>query len=168
LKPFIAGSLKMNRIEFRDRAVAASLKHLHWKRQPARSRQFRDRAVAASLKLEFYDEPRTRMPAIPRPRGRGLIEAFNILSTLPTRWEFRDRAVAASLKHFGVRAIDHAHHQFRDRAVAASLKQYGARVDVTEDFQFRDRAVAASLKHRDSAHAVPRFDNSATARSRPH
>ena len=60
--------------------------------------KFRDRAVAASLKRQVgwaEDEPQA---LIPRPRGRGLIEA-SLLGLHPqSRTEFRDRAVAASLK----------------------------------------------------------------------
>jgi len=39
--------------------------------------QFHDRAVVASLKLGSADASRHRDTVIPRPRGRGLIEAIS-------------------------------------------------------------------------------------------
>ena len=63
--------------------------------------------------------------SIPRPRGRGLIEAVGPAAiTLPTT-EFHDRAVVASLKHAGEHLPATARTQFHDRAVVASLKLDG-------------------------------------------
>ena len=61
--------------QFRDRAVAASLKRIGRDRPEYRILQFRDRAVAASLKRAGCSLYR-RVIIIPRPRGRGLIEAM--------------------------------------------------------------------------------------------
>ena len=62
-------------MEFHDRAVVASLKQVIislWRRCP---KQFHDRAVVASLKLMLGLPVAVRSWKIPRPRGRGLIEA---------------------------------------------------------------------------------------------
>ena len=61
---------------------------------------------------------------IPRPRGRGLIEAPRARRLRYPPVQFRDRAVAASLKRELVDKFDDFLSEFRDRAVAASLKRY--------------------------------------------
>jgi len=45
--------------------------------------EFHDRAVVASLKLHEYPLIRYRIDLIPRPRGRGLIEAPVTFVTAP-------------------------------------------------------------------------------------
>jgi len=62
------------------------------------------------------------MGRIPRPRGRGLIEAFLLSPESRILPEFRDRAVAASLKPDRRLRDPQLAAEFRDRAVAASLK----------------------------------------------
>jgi len=62
--------------EFRDRAVAAPLKPRDERPVARRAVQFRDRAVAAPLKLETVAANASGEAAIPRPRGRGPIEAI--------------------------------------------------------------------------------------------
>ena len=61
--------------------------------------EFHDRAVVASLKRVCPRRHRIGLRRIPRPRGRGLIEAHGECG----RWiaaeiQFHDRAVVASLK----------------------------------------------------------------------
>ena len=63
------------------------------------------------------------MPAaIPRPRGRGLIEARQVPTGNGTTPEFHDRAVVASLKRDACGYGLDLRIQFHDRAVVASLK----------------------------------------------
>ena len=61
--------------QFLDRKVEASLKHSNPSSAAARSEQFLDRKVEASLKHGLVDCDRLNTAAIPRPKGRGLIEA---------------------------------------------------------------------------------------------
>ena len=83
---------------------------------------FRGRKVAASLKLSRLGARLLALLAIPRPKGRGLIEAPEPDAEERAVIRFRGRKVAASLKPVAV-----AHHRpvllgFRGRKVAASLK----------------------------------------------
>src|ERR1035441_10133495 len=104
---------------------------------------------------------------IPRPRGRGLIEATRTSSEANTSWQFHDRAVVASLKRESRRVSRGTHEriprprgrgliealkaaceavadcEFHDRAVVASLKPFPPRADVPVPAQFHDRAVVA-------------------------
>ena len=59
---------------------------------------------------------------IPRPRGRGLIEARLCRWLLSRCRQFHDRAVVASLKQFRTSTVLPLREQFHDRAVVASLK----------------------------------------------
>ena len=59
---------------------------------------------------------------IPRPAGRGIIEAAYRVRPCACVTEFRDRPVAASLKRAQLLRVQAAVDQFRDRPVAASLK----------------------------------------------
>ena len=108
---------------FRARAGAAPLKPLNGAELYGAVRSFRARAGAAPLKQGrpgtevarhfFIPRPRGRGPVeavatiavvplppnIPRPRGRGPVEAFRVEDREPRRWPpFRARAGAAPLK----------------------------------------------------------------------
>ena len=160
----VAASLKLVRrypkrryfCAFRDRSVAASLKRYGALLTVRFLRTFRDRSVAASLKLIESGQSAFRLAFLPRPFGRGLIEAVvtHGADSGGSR-SFRDRSVAASLKlcvagangpgglrgvlprPFGRGLIEAgesatwakaAWETFRDRSVAASLKpQYRQR-----------------------------------------
>ena len=108
--------------------------------------------------------------AIPRPRGRGPIEAeLRRAQKLVGRHQFRDRAVAAPLKRAKWDADRKYWTKFRDRAVAAPLKLYQRLGALEELIEFRDRAVAAPLKPAQPFRSFAILNsNSATARSRPH
>ena len=62
-------------------------------------------------------------PAIPRPRGRGLIEASDANIANSYYPKFHDRAVVASLKLVWRNGPHGWPVQFHDRAVVASLKR---------------------------------------------
>ena len=65
---------------------------------------FRDRSVAASLKLLLPAVDVQLAAHLPRPFGRGLIEASCISRPPRSRFgPFRDRSVAASLKRLLLR-----------------------------------------------------------------
>ena len=84
---------------FRDRKVAAPLKpadHLH---APPPPHSFRDRKVAAPLKRRRLAARAGRGGALPRPKGRGPIEASISPIVIIVPRPFRDRKVAAPLKH---------------------------------------------------------------------
>ena len=72
-------------------------------------------------------------PGIPRPRGRGLIEAVNFTTPSHAGAQFHDRAVVASLKPTGNAYWDEAGKEFHDRAVVASLKQAVQADDICDD-----------------------------------
>ena len=78
----------------------------------------------ASLKLADHAQLVEDKAPIPRPRGRGLIEA-DLYPTLACVGigEFHDRAVVASLKPPLLKSSLVKIQQFHDRAVVASLKQ---------------------------------------------
>ena len=63
--------------KFHDRAVVASLKPLNSMFGSGSGEKFHDRAVVASLKRWCPVPDRTIYCQIPRPRGRGLIEAIS-------------------------------------------------------------------------------------------
>ena len=164
---------------------------------PRAESPFRDRSVAASLKRGRYRARRACDTSLPRPFGRGLIEATrSVLFDFPDgtdlprpfgrglieawRWmeslrlgllPFRDRSVAASLK---LRLC-------APRLIAPSLlpRPFGrGLIEATRNAfdyfrqppAFRDRSVAASLKpFMWSLPCVMRPAHpSATVRSRPH
>src|SRR5690606_17063472 len=109
---------------FLDRKVEASLKP-RGAAGAARRRhaRFLDRKVEASLKPALNLDPHLRRSRIPRPKGRGLIEASSCLRAgLPRSRRFLDRKVEASLK---LRSPVHRRvprRGFLDRKVEASLK----------------------------------------------
>ena len=82
---------------FRDRKVAAPLKLPAGGGACARGLAFRDRKVAAPLKRHVGRTPEAR-GAIPRPKGRGPIEATAAATWNTAAPTFRDRKVAAPLK----------------------------------------------------------------------
>ena len=59
---------------------------------------FRARAGAAPLKHLDADSETTKIANIPRPRGRGPVEAYSQVETYFTAFAFRARAGAAPLK----------------------------------------------------------------------
>ena len=75
LKLALAFACRARFLQFHDRAVVASLKQGKLKPPEPMQRQFHDRAVVASLKLPIGNLVTYGMQEIPRPRGRGLIEA---------------------------------------------------------------------------------------------
>ena len=88
------------------------------------------------------------MDGIPRPRGRGLIEAPHALAGLAPKLQFHDRAVVASLKRGQGLCGAEIARQFHDRAVVASLKPGLPAAHDRIMGEFHDRAVVASLKRR--------------------
>ena len=111
--------------------------------------KFHDRAVVASLKPPYACQRCGGLGSIPRPRGRGLIEAApGGVSSRRARSKFHDRAVVASLKRVFCADQLVRSPQFHDRAVVASLKRSGCLLAAEYRFQFHDRAVVASLKRR--------------------
>ena len=125
----------------------------------------------ASLKPARSGPQLGDLSPIPRPRGRGLIEAGSTTSACPVPVEFHDRAVVASLKPGDCSAgqgkvgtiprprgrglIEACRRprarsccrKFHDRAVVASLKHANRGLESGQSRQFHDRAVVASLKH---------------------
>ena len=108
--------------------------------------------------------------AIPRPKGRGPIEAITSSARTGAVLAFRDRKVAAPLKQNVARQADSLSHDiprpkgrgpieamsparqtlagstFRDRKVAAPLKHFVLAHTERHGIAFRDRKVAAPLK----------------------
>ena len=84
--------------QFHDRAVVASLKLEGSQRNVRIGGQFHDRAVVASLKPPCWRTGAQPPVPIPRPRGRGLIEAVRAWRPDVSWSQFHDRAVVASLK----------------------------------------------------------------------
>ena len=134
---------------FRGRKVAASLKHVGDHAAPAISWVI-PRPKGRGL-IEAPD-PAPHIPSsrpIPRPKGRGLIEAFmgsEVLRLFSRR--FRGRKVAASLKRKQMPGPRVKADRFRGRKVAASLKPVPSCRHLGYDRGFRGRKVAASLKRR--------------------
>ncbi len=62
-------------VEFHDRTVVASLKLNYGLVDATQGPEFHDRTVVASLKQLSSGTPLMSMDQIPRPHGRGLIEA---------------------------------------------------------------------------------------------
>ena len=85
---------------------------------------------------------------IPRPKGRGLIEARPRNRGRASPCRFLDRKVEASLK-LGGGGDDRRGYggRFLDRKVEASLKQIQSLLEAAADGGFLDRKVEASLKH---------------------
>src|ERR1035438_10283945 len=85
-------------------------------------------------------------PSIPRPRGRGLIEAsWGLFQPLPML-QFHDRAVVASLKRCascGVPVFAFPIPRPRGRGLIEAAKKLASTPAAN---QFHDRAVVASLK----------------------
>src|ERR1039458_2640769 len=91
--------------EFHDRAFVASLKPEPIQDSHRKPSEFHDRAVVASLK-RLPDLVEWRAAAlIPRPRGRGLIEARWCSTNWTRPPKFHDRAVVASLKQVHLHAV---------------------------------------------------------------
>ena len=111
-----------------------------------RPRKFPDRAVGASLKPKLVEGGIAQGRPIPRPRGRGLIEAAQTRLELQTARQFPDRAVGASLKPQIAAQFIRSFSEFPDRAVGASLKPVARSTYHPLRVQFPDRAVGASLK----------------------
>src|SRR5690554_3218811 len=108
---------------FLDRKVEASLKpHLApWRDERAHAR-FLDRKVEASLKPHGGRRDPVARPAIPRPKGRGLIEARACRRPRSHSPRFLDRKVEASLKRPVRDLVPACDRRFLDRKVEASLK----------------------------------------------
>ena len=107
-------------------------------------RQFHDRAVVASLKQGQPALTAEPMTGIPRPRGRGLIEA--------TSGPINEGEQAGIPRPRGRGLIE---------ALERTRFPHAVR-------QFHDRAVVASLKRCRRARSAFRSSNSTTARSWPH
>src|SRR5579875_2787109 len=90
---------------------------------------FRDRSVAAPLKHTTAWRLGGGWGQFPRPIGRGPIEASHSLANPRTSTtDFRDRSVAAPLKLLVARPVEgSAEGNFRDRSVAAPLKHSPSR-----------------------------------------
>ena len=89
--------------QFRERALAASLKLLRLDGLDRSHCEFRERALAASLKQRSRCGTELRRTAIPRARARGLIEARSYARrSRRLLTQFRERALAASLKQSAI------------------------------------------------------------------
>src|SRR5690554_4886051 len=103
--------------------------------------------VAASLKRGVPGASHHQRPPIPRPDGRGLIEAREPCGpSHASSRRFRGRMVAASLKRLYSERGDTVLDRFRGRMVAASLKLDTLDPRRSVPARFRGRMVAASLK----------------------
>ena len=90
---------------------------------PAR---FRDRKIAASLKHIVTAGKHTANRVFPRSKDRGLIEAGRGARGRIKGTGFRDRKIAASLKRARCSPVIPPTSCFRDRKIAASLKRVHA------------------------------------------
>ncbi len=108
---------------FLDREVEAQLKPVRRRLDLAATRRFLDREVEAQLKLVRCRLAGACVPAFPRPRGRGPIEASSPAGPgSALRRRFLDREVEAQLKHAHQREGGRPHQSFLDREVEAQLK----------------------------------------------
>ena len=104
---------------------------------------------------------------IPRPRGRGPVEAFHFVSFLFPFCSFRARAGAAPLKPTPRADLVPEEAAFRARAGAAPLKLDCGREFPREAAAFRARAGATPLKPRKPIRGRRAGQHSAPARARP-
>ena len=108
---------------------------------------FRGRKVAAPLKRAGDRRRCQRRSRLPRPKGRGPIEAGRFVGRRGGLCAFRGRKVAAPLKLGGGLRVGRRKRPFRGRKVAAPLKPCLTRSALLAGIAFRGRKVAAPLKH---------------------
>ena len=156
--------------QFHDRAVVASLKQKMLSSVHSPFPKFHDRAVVASLKRLQFVECMLLAPQIPRPRGRGLIEALCPLHDRRSAFLIprpRGRGLIEAEKTSLPLSIKAS--QFHDRAVVASLKREfpgAGGVRTVAIPRPRGRGLIEALGGEGSAIAAQ--ENSTTARSWPH
>ncbi len=122
LKRVIPGGEDVGWEGFHDREVVAPLKLHSPEEANILNYRFHDREVVAPLKRVYGGARMNRRLMIPRPRGRGPIEASHPGWRRRGLGRFHDREVVAPLKLGCSRGPEREVTRFHDREVVAPLK----------------------------------------------